>query len=428
MAATQDEVPAGNVAKLVNRLSKDLSKEIVFRKSANTTKVATVRFSYHAAQDDELSLKVDDVIEVIEDAEVGWMKGKLRTTGQIGLFPTNFVHFSDESPEALQRSSVTEAQKARSTPSFVVGSKKTDEENSENVTTKEKARVMYLYTPKHDDELALKEVGTLINVISRTCADPGWFLGEINGKRGLIPDNFVEFIKVATPESKKSPTVPVPSVPSVPAKPAKPLGLGVASAGSVTNKASNVIPPTSGKSSITALAPSGSGARSGSRVFDPAFTSTLAEALNKQPKTFGLKPAQKYEEGPADTRVEGPLEHITTSRPKQPNKRPPSTILNKRKSNDVTLDSTIPESSEPEATSFSKRNAATTSPAFLHSTAPFSTSSATPQLATSIISEKGDTEFVPYAEFKRLFDAFTEFRKDMLSKVASLEAKVASMK
>lgn len=34
------------------------------------------------------------MLEVIEDAEPGWMKGKLRSTGRVGLFPTNFVQFS----------------------------------------------------------------------------------------------------------------------------------------------------------------------------------------------------------------------------------------------------------------------------------------------------------------------------------------------
>lgn len=59
-----------------------------------TLRTATARFSYKAAHDDELDLEVDDVLEVIEDAEKGWMKGKIKSTGRIGLFPTNFVHFN----------------------------------------------------------------------------------------------------------------------------------------------------------------------------------------------------------------------------------------------------------------------------------------------------------------------------------------------
>lgn len=58
-----------------------------------TPRTAMVRFSYKAVRDDELDLDVDDVIDVLEEAETGWMKGKLRNTGRVGLFPTNFVQF-----------------------------------------------------------------------------------------------------------------------------------------------------------------------------------------------------------------------------------------------------------------------------------------------------------------------------------------------
>jgi hypothetical protein len=56
-------------------------------------KWATVRFSYTAAHEDELSMDVDEVIEVLDDVEEGWMRGRLR--GEIGVFPTNFVTFSE---------------------------------------------------------------------------------------------------------------------------------------------------------------------------------------------------------------------------------------------------------------------------------------------------------------------------------------------
>lgn len=458
MATTQDELPAGNVAKLVNQLSKDPSKEIVFRKSGSTglTKFATVRYSYVASQDDELTLKVDDVIEVIEEAEAGWMKGKLRSTGEIGLFPTNFVHFSesrpvskngiakieakkkimetvaDESPEALQRSSLTDIQKARCTASFTAtGVKKSDEGDLDVSTTKEMARVLYQYTPNHDDELALKTVGAMVTVISKTCADPGWFLGEIDGKRGLIPDNFVEFVmvSVSTTEGKKASIPTASSLPTVPAKPAKPPGLITSSAGSGSSKSLGTVSSTAMKPPSSSSPITGSGTRAGSRVCDAAFATTLAEALNKQPKPFGVKPpTPKYEEGPPDTRTEGPLEHITTSRPKQPNKRPPSTIFNKRKSNDFQMDSSFPESSESEATLFSKRTATTSSVPTFSTQTTISMPSAASPVTTVIKSEKGDNEYVTYAEYKRLSDKFQEFQNEILSKFAQLEAKLASTK
>jgi SH3 domain. len=36
------------------------------------------RFSYVPACDDELNLEVDDVIDILSEAEEGWWKGKLR--------------------------------------------------------------------------------------------------------------------------------------------------------------------------------------------------------------------------------------------------------------------------------------------------------------------------------------------------------------
>lgn len=79
-------------------------------------------------------------------------------------------------------------------------------------------------------------------------------------------------------------------MPSVPAKPAKPPGL-ISSSGS-----GGVLKPVGVPSAVASKPPvstsssaTGSGNRGVSRVFDAAFANTLAEALNKQPKPFGLK-------------------------------------------------------------------------------------------------------------------------------------------
>lgn len=60
----------------------------------------------------------------------------------------------------------------------------------------EMARVKFEYEPQHSDELRLAEVGQLITIIRKDCGDAGWFEGEINGRRGLFPDNFVELVQV----------------------------------------------------------------------------------------------------------------------------------------------------------------------------------------------------------------------------------------
>jgi len=49
-----------------------------------------VEFDYDATEDDELTIKVGDVItEVVKSSCDGWYEGKLN--GKRGMFPDNFV-------------------------------------------------------------------------------------------------------------------------------------------------------------------------------------------------------------------------------------------------------------------------------------------------------------------------------------------------
>lgn len=51
--------------------------------------------------------------------------------------------------------------------------------------------MVFSYTPLHEDELKLN-VGDLINVIGEE--EEGWWRGQLNGKEGVFPSNFVEEI------------------------------------------------------------------------------------------------------------------------------------------------------------------------------------------------------------------------------------------
>ncbi|XP_060039894.1 myosin heavy chain IB-like [Erinaceus europaeus] len=61
--------------------------------------------------------------------------------------------------------------------------------------------VEYDYDAVHDDELTIRVGETIRNV--RTLQEEGWLEGELNGRRGMFPDNFVKEIK-REPESKDS--------------------------------------------------------------------------------------------------------------------------------------------------------------------------------------------------------------------------------
>lgn len=50
--------------------------------------------------------------------------------------------------------------------------------------------VEYEYEALHDDELTLRPGDIIKNV--RHIEEDGWMEGDLNGKRGLFPDNFVK--------------------------------------------------------------------------------------------------------------------------------------------------------------------------------------------------------------------------------------------
>lgn len=66
-----------------------------------------------------------------------------------------------------------------------------------------KARVIFNYIPTQPDELQL-QIDDIINVLDKNLEDDGWWKGELNGRVGVFPDNFVEEIVVTNGNKKPS--------------------------------------------------------------------------------------------------------------------------------------------------------------------------------------------------------------------------------
>uniref|UniRef100_A0AAY4CU12 Osteoclast-stimulating factor 1 n=1 Tax=Denticeps clupeoides TaxID=299321 RepID=A0AAY4CU12_9TELE len=88
---------SGNVASLVQRISTYGIPAGGFQphsqprgsKKKGKKRQCRVHFEYLPQNEDELELKVGDVIEVAEEVEEGWWSGSMN--GKFGLFPSNFV-------------------------------------------------------------------------------------------------------------------------------------------------------------------------------------------------------------------------------------------------------------------------------------------------------------------------------------------------
>lgn len=177
-----------------------------------------VIYSYKQNNNDELNLGVGDVIEVLEEVEEGWWRGRLN--GDTGVFPSNFVVLleSSVSPQSAHRLSKGGGGGVGS----VVGVRKADDmvatNNANNLKAsavaaatanllanekdapmlppkpvRELCKVLYPYEPSNGDELELVE-GDIITIISKELPDKGWWKGELHGKVGVFPDNFVTIL------------------------------------------------------------------------------------------------------------------------------------------------------------------------------------------------------------------------------------------
>ncbi|KAM9355367.1 CD2-associated protein isoform 2-T2 [Pholidichthys leucotaenia] len=224
-------------------------------------------FDYLPQNEDELALKIGDIIDITEEVEEGWWSGNLN--GKSGLFPSNFVkemdtladdgESKDATAEETDGSGAESAETPTSPPStsgngssthpkkirggvgfgnifgdpsfkrgrFHLPSDDTEEKKPipslpadakpapPNVTESQKAdgdsrskakeycKVTYDYEATNEDELTLKE-GDIIHLVSKDTGEPGWWRGKVGDREGVFPDNFVTMTSEAEKEASVS--------------------------------------------------------------------------------------------------------------------------------------------------------------------------------------------------------------------------------
>ncbi|XP_047663011.1 SH3 domain-containing protein 19 isoform X3 [Tachysurus fulvidraco] len=132
----------------------------------------SVRYRAHFAfngEDGELTFRDGDVITLIAYVNEEWGRGSLN--GRTGIFPLNFVQLVQENPEK----------------------KPTAESHAPVVRVLEgqTGRALYDFTPESEDELCLK-VGDVVSSLEEV--DDEWFVGELAGRRGIIPKNYIQLL------------------------------------------------------------------------------------------------------------------------------------------------------------------------------------------------------------------------------------------
>ncbi|NXT14200.1 SH319 protein, partial [Prunella fulvescens] len=112
---------------------------------------------FTAETKDDLSFRKGDYIQILEQVDLEWYRGRLN--GKEGIFPAVFVQTCSGTPG---------------------GGKKG------------KAKALYDFHGENEDELSFK-AGDMITELESV--DEDWMSGEILGKSGIFPKNFVQILK-----------------------------------------------------------------------------------------------------------------------------------------------------------------------------------------------------------------------------------------
>lgn len=162
-----------------------------------------VEFDYDAVHDDELSIRVGEIIRNVKKLqEEGWLEGELN--GRRGMFPDNFVKEikretepkDDNLPIKRERhGNVASLVQRISTYGLPAGGIQPHPQTKavKKKTKKRQCKVLFEYLPQNEDELELT-VGDIIDINEEV--EEGWWSGTLNNKLGLFPSNFVKELEL----------------------------------------------------------------------------------------------------------------------------------------------------------------------------------------------------------------------------------------
>uniref|UniRef100_A0A2K5PU46 SH3 domain-containing protein 19 n=1 Tax=Cebus imitator TaxID=2715852 RepID=A0A2K5PU46_CEBIM len=120
--------------------------------------------SFTAETSDDLSFKRGDRIQILERVDSDWCRGRLQD--REGIFPTVFVR-----PCPAE---------AKSTSAIILKGRK--------------AKALYDFQGENEDELSFK-AGDIITELESV--DDDWMSGELMGKSGIFPKNYIQFLQVS---------------------------------------------------------------------------------------------------------------------------------------------------------------------------------------------------------------------------------------
>ncbi|XP_072412690.1 CD2-associated protein isoform X4 [Chiloscyllium punctatum] len=175
----------------------------------------TVEYDYEAAQEDELTLRVGDLIrnEVKKDADAKEESPvtKREKSGNVANLVQRMSHFGFPIVGLpAQPKSVRRKKYGRSSESSLPYRGGAESNGNNRRLKKRQCETLFDYIPQNEDELEIK-TGDLIEIIEEV--EEGWWRGILNEKIGLFPSNFVKELIDQTEDGDSNEVLSEPDVP-----------------------------------------------------------------------------------------------------------------------------------------------------------------------------------------------------------------------
>ncbi|XP_055933569.1 dynamin-binding protein-like [Argiope bruennichi] len=153
---------------------------------------ARVKMNLKAQIDEEMDLYQDEIVTIIEEVDKGWYRGECN--GRQGIFPASFVTIITEDNVP----SISEPATIASTNNIIQNDNHTGYDCI-NSGIRPYGRTTYPFKAEYANELSFQG-GEIVNLIRYV--DDNWLEGEIDGKVGIFPANFINIV-VDCPKSKE---------------------------------------------------------------------------------------------------------------------------------------------------------------------------------------------------------------------------------
>ncbi|XP_023262080.1 SH3 domain-containing protein 19 isoform X1 [Seriola lalandi dorsalis] len=163
---TQTQTQPSRIALPGMVASPNVSAEVSKPTQASQSKVdwAVALYDYAGKSEDDLSFQQGDCILITRHINAEWSCGRLN--GKEGMFPRAFIESNTAAPQS-------------------------DNSQQNEAAGGGRARALYNFTSDCDEELSL-QIGDIITKLESI--DEEWFLGDLRGKRALVPKNYVQVL------------------------------------------------------------------------------------------------------------------------------------------------------------------------------------------------------------------------------------------